>query len=245
MSVHSEQVAAGEPVPAASDALVRSPDQLLRVVYVVLPVALAIVVTVLFVGGWPRWWVYVAREWSPMTWMQSVLMVLSAFLAATVAAQAWLAGRTRRDLLPFLLLTVGFGWLALDERFTIHERLRDNILAPRDIRIPFLPWVGPGDFLLLGYAIAGLIVLRLVLRALAADRRARGLFLAGVALAALVVGVDSFDPDRISLTVERYEQSAEEIVELSSATLFFLALLTYHLRTTFRRDTGQPQSTGV
>lgn len=210
---------------------VRHPDQLLKVVYVVLPATLALVVVALFVGGWPHWWVYVAREWSPMTWMQSVLMVLSAFLAGTTGAHAWLRHRPRPEWLPFLLLTVGFGWLALDERFTIHERLRDNILAPRDVRIPFLPWMGAGDFLLPIYAIAGLVVLRLVLRALAGDRRSRGLFLAGVALAALVVGVDSFDPDRITLTVERYEQSAEEIVELSSATLFFLALLTHHLRT--------------
>lgn len=241
MSVHSEQAAATEPTPPPAPAppatTHRSPDQVLRYVYLVMPVTLALVVVLLFLGGWPRWWVYVAREWSPMTWMQSVLMVLTAFIAASVAAHAWLARRERREWLPFLLLTAGFGWLALDERFTIHERLRDNILAPRDIRIPFLPWMGAGDFLLPLYAVVGLVVLRLVLRALAGDRRARGLFIAGVAAAALVVAVDSFDPDRISLTVERYEQSAEEVVELTSATLFFLALLTFHLRARDPRTT--------
>lgn len=228
--IHNGQLSAAGAAASPPATPPRSPDQVLRLVYLVLPVTFALVVVGLFVGGWPRWWVYVAREWSPMTWLQSMLMVLTAFVAGSVAAHTWLARRPRREWLPFVLLTVGFGWLALDERFTIHERLRDNILAPRDVRIPFLPWMGAGDFLLPLYAVAGLVVLRLVLRALASDRRARNLFLAGVVVAALVVAVDSFDPDRISLTVERYEQSAEEVAELASATLFFLALLTFQLR---------------
>ena len=37
---------------------------------------------------------------------------------------------------PAGLGVVGFLALALDERFALHERVRDGILAPRDVRLP-------------------------------------------------------------------------------------------------------------
>ena len=223
----------------------RSADRLLRVAYVLVPAVFAAVTVVLIVAAWPTWWVYIAPEQSPMTWLQSVLLVLCGLLAAMPAAQEWLRGRGLRELLPFLLLAAGFAWLALDERFTIHERLRDNVLAPRHVRVPLLPWVGPGDFLLLGYAIAGLLVLRLVLRGLREDRRARRLFLAGVACALAVVAVDSVDPDRMSQSVERIEQTLEELVELAGGALFLLALLTHYLHLVERHATTAPGVTGA
>jgi hypothetical protein len=207
-----------------------SADRLVCLVSVLVPAVLVIATAALFVGGLPNWWKYLAPEQSPMTWVQSVMLVASCLLAGLVAAQEWLHGGPLRTLLPFLLLGAGFGWLALDERFAVHERLRDNVLAPRGIRVPLLPWVGAGDFLLLGYAVAGLLVLRLVVPALRNDRRARLLFLVGVAFAAAAVAADSVDPDRFSVPVERIEQTIEEIVELAGDTLFFLALLTHQLR---------------
>ena len=115
----------------------------------------------------------------------------------------------------------------------MHERVRDGFLAPRGVRLPLLPWVAPGDFLVLLVALAGLALLPRVLRALSPDRTAGRLFLAGAALAVVAAGVDSVDPTTWSLTAERLQQSLEEVGELAAGlcmlgavVLRLLALLT-------------------
>jgi len=216
-----------------------SVDRLLRRIYVAVPVTFASASVALFAAGWPRWWRYLAPEESPMTWLQSVVLALCCAVAGLAAAQLWLLGRGST---PYLLLGGGFAWLALDERFTIHERVRDNILAPRGIRAPLLTWVGPGDFILLAYAVVGLFVLWRVIPVLREVPRARMLFLAGVLCAAVAVGADSIDPARYSVSGERLEQTVEEVVELTSGVLFLLAMVTVHIRLWGRQppaDRGQ------
>lgn len=165
-----------------------------------------------------------------MTWLQSMLLVLCGFVCLLLAAHGWLTDDVPRQQRVFLLLATGFAWLALDERFALHERARDRVLAPRGLEVPLLAWVGPGDFVLIGYAVGGLAVLRGVLRALRSDRRARQLFVAGVVCAVIVVAADSVDVRSMSVGVERTEQTVEEIVELASDALFLLALLRLHVR---------------
>jgi len=182
-------------------------------------------VIVLVGAGWPRYWTYVAAEDTPMTWLQSVVLVLTAAGWAVAAYVHRL--RDGRYAVPWLLLAVGFLGLGLDERFALHERIRDRILAPADIRIPFLPWVGPGDFVLLAVGAAGLALAPRVWRGLSRDRRARMLFVVGVGLAVLAVGMDSLDPARMGLDVERLEQTLEECVELASGLAFLGAAVAW------------------
>ena len=172
--------------------------------------------TALAVARWPSYWLWIASEQTPMTWLQSVVLVLSAAAALLAATVLGLRGAARGERLPWLVLTAGFLALAFDERFAIHERVRDNLLAPRGVRVPFLPWVAPGDFLVMTVAVAGLVLLPLLLRALAPDRTARVLFLVGAALACVAVGVDSIDPATWSVAAERLQQSLEEVVELAA-----------------------------
>jgi hypothetical protein len=204
---------------------------LLRRTDTALAVALAGAVMGMLVGPWPRWWRWIAPEQTPMTWLQSILLVLCGFVCLLLAAHGWLADEAPRpgERRVFLLLAVGFAWLALDERFALHERVRDSWLAPRGVELPLLPWVGPGDFVLIGYAVAGLALLRPVLRVLRDDERALRLFAAGVVCAVIVVSADSIDVRSLSTGAERIEQTLEEIVELASDALFLLALLTLHL----------------
>lgn len=193
-------------------------------VAVLLPLGSILAAAVLIAARWPRYWAWVASEQAPLGWLESVLLVLCAVVAAHLALDALLTGLPARA--PGVL-AAGFTVLALDERFALHERLRDGLLAPAGVRVP-LPWVGPGDFLLLGYALAGLAVLPLVLRQFRGDGVARALFLAGVALAALAVAADSVDPERLPLAVERAEQTVEELVELAGCTLLLLGLVRLH-----------------
>lgn len=171
---------------------------------------------VLAAARWPSYWLWIASEATPMTWLQSVVLVLAAAASLVVAALLRLRGRLRAQRRPWAVLAAGFGALAVDERFALHERVRDGVLAPRDVRLPLLTWIAPGDFLVLLMALGGLVLVPLVLRALADDRAARRLLAAGIALAAVAVGVDSVDPSTWTVEAERLQQSLEEVVELAA-----------------------------
>lgn len=206
---------------------------------------------------WPSWWAWIAPEQTPMTWLQSVTLVLAAAGALLVAHVLALTDDSAaapvavavddlqvdvRDRAPasatgaatpggspvgartWRLLAAGLAGLAVDERFALHERLRDGVLAPRDVTVPFLPWVGPGDFLLLAVGVVGLAVLPVVLRALGPDAGARRALLVGVALAVVAVGMDSIDPSSWTTGAERVEQTVEEVIELASALSLLCAV---------------------
>lgn len=180
----------------------------------------------LFVAQYPQWWVWIAQEQVPMTWFQSVTLVV----AGVVGLVAWWASRAagRRPRLGFALLAIGFAALAFDERFAIHERVRDGVLAPRDIRLPGLSWVAPGDFLLLLVAVVGLLLVPVAVRPLRGDRGALTLFGIAVVLSAITVGTDSIDPGTWSVQGERVQQTLEECAELW-AGLAFLGAVTLRL----------------
>src|SRR5699024_4666997 len=114
-----------------------------RVVVAALVCAGVAVPALLFVAQYPQWWVWIAQDQVPRTWSQSVTVVV----AGVVGLVAWFVSRAagRRPRLGFALLALGFAALAFDERFAIHERVRDGVLAPRDVRLPGLTWVAPGD----------------------------------------------------------------------------------------------------
>lgn len=169
----------------------------------------------------PQWWAWIATEQTPMTWLQSVTLVLGAAASLLLAHLAARTSGPRTMLRAYLLMAAGFAALALDERFAVHERLRDGILAPRGISLPFLPWVAPGDFLMICVGLVGLAALPLVWRAMSPDRWASASLVVGVVLAIVAVGMDSVDPATMSLATERLEQTLEECVELASG----LALL--------------------
>jgi hypothetical protein len=194
----------------------------LTAVGVLAPLALAAV-------RYPSWWAWIAMEATPMTWLQSVVLVVAAVGALLVAHVLTLLHRSADGPAPsgartWLLLAAGFGALAIDERFALHERVRDGVLAPRGITVPFLPWVAPGDFLVLAVALVGLALLPMVWRAVRPDPAAGRALLLGVLLAAVAVGSDSVDPATWSVAGERIQQSLEEVVELASGLALLAAV---------------------
>ena len=178
---------------------------------------------VLAAARWPRWWTWIASEQTPMTWLQSVVLVLCAAAAVLVAHLLRLTGGARRR--TWVLLAAGFAGLAVDERFALHERVRDGVLAPRGVTVPLLPWVAPGDFLVLGIGVAGLVALPLVWRAVRDEPASRTALLLGVGLAVVAVGLDSVDPSTWSVQAERVQQTGEEVIELGSGLALLAAVV--------------------
>jgi hypothetical protein len=173
----------------------------------------------LMVARWPSWWEWIAPEQTPMTWVQSVVLVLAA------AASMLIAYLQPARPAAWRMLGAGFAALAFDERFAIHERVRDNVLAPRGIRVPFLPWIAPGDFLLLVVGLIGLAVLPVAWRVIRVDSGARVALIVGIGLAVAAVGMDSIDPSTWTIWAERVEQTAEEVVELGGGLAFLAAVM--------------------
>jgi hypothetical protein len=178
--------------------------------------------TLLAAAQWPRWWQWIASEQTPMTWMQSVVLVLAgagAFLVAVVLRLSGVAATL------WWVLGCGLAALAVDERFALHERLRDSVLAPRGVEVPFLPWVAPGDFLILAMAVVGLALLPRVWAAISVDRTAQTALGLAVALAVAAVVVDSIDPASWTVQQERLQQTIEEVVEFLSGLALLAAII--------------------
>ncbi|MEI2774506.1 MAG: hypothetical protein V9G19_00750 [Tetrasphaera sp.] len=196
-----------------------------RIRLVVLLLLLAVAApAALAAAKYPRYWLWIAPELTPMTWLQTVVLVLAAAAAGLISFTGSLRGWSGWQRLPYAALGLGLLYLALDDRFAVHERIRDRILAPRNLRIPGLTWLAPGDFQMLLMAVAGLLLLPFVLRALRRDRLAFLLFILGAVTAAVAIGMDSIDPSTMPVETERLEQTAEECLELLAGCLFLASL---------------------
>lgn len=176
----------------------------------------------LLAAQYPTWWVWIAQEQVPMTWFQSVTLVVAGVVAGLAWLVAWLAALPHR--LGLAVLAVGFCGLAFDERFAIHERVRDGYLAPRDVRLPLLTWIAPGDFLLLLVGVVGLALLPLVVRSIAVDAWSLRLLAVGVVLSCVCIAMDSVDPATWSVGAERVQQTLEEVLELGAGLAFLGAV---------------------
>lgn len=180
-------------------------------------------VAFLLVARWPEYWKWINYEDTPMTSLEVTVMYTSALVAFAGGAHAWLHGS--RDRWSWWLLGAAFFYFALDDRFAIHERIRDHILAPHDVRIPFLPWTAPGDIILLVYALVGLALLPRLLPVFKGTRAAHVRLLCAVAVAAVAVLLDAYDIHRLSVDLQRLEQVVEECLELTAQVLFLQAFV--------------------
>ena len=166
---------------------------------------------------WPSWWSWIAPEAAPSREL-STLLLLGCAVVALVRARSSFTAR-------WLCLSAGFVVLAADERVAIHERLRDRLLAPNGIDLPFVPWAQPGDIVLVVVALVGLATIPWLYAVFRDRPEARAWFVLAVVLALIAVGLDTLPIETYSTTAERLFQTGEEIIELAAATSFLSAVL--------------------
>ena len=186
----------------------------------------ALSVIIFVAAQWPQYWKWIATEDTPMTTLQVAVMYTIALVSWANAGlhylrsplvQAKLSNTAKSS--RWLVFGLSFFWFALDDRFAIHERIRDSFLAPRHVAIPFLP-IAAGDFVLLFYMAIGLFSLKWLLPIFRETKAIRNRFVAGVVVAALLIIVDAYDIHRLDISIERLEQTVEEVFELVAQTLF-------------------------
>lgn len=192
-----------------------------RVVCTALPVAVTAFTVLIIAAAGQKWWIYVTREDSPTAWLQNMLLFACGLLCLATLAVGYLRGKAEWG---WALLSAGFFWLMLDDRFALHERLRDQLLVPLGVGA-LLPGLGAGDFLLLLYLAVGVAAAPVWLRLWRGHRRATNLFLAGAALAAVATLADAIDFERLTLQAQIVEQFTEELCETAATVLFVLGLL--------------------
>jgi hypothetical protein len=175
----------------------------------------------LVVGAWPNWWKWIAPELSPMGWLESLLLVAVAALAAGCAAVNYLAqGRQWRS---WLLFGGVFSYLAVDERFALHERIRETVLAPRQLYLPPFYWTAPGDFVLLILLLLGVASIPWLCSLFRPRPVAWYTLLAAIVVASMSVLIDSVDFHHMPIHLLQLEQGVEELLETTAMLLFLTA----------------------
>ena len=190
--------------------------RLRRLLILGIPMLALVISAGLLIAGLPDYSRNIAWEQNAMTWVQSVTMMLAAFLASAMLVRTWLAGRSAW---VWAVVACGFLALAIDDQFYIHERVRDDLLsgAPRP-----LPWAPVGDVVLPFGAVRALTIW--VIRAMRTDPGARRAFLVGSSVGLIALGADTIDPDPWSDSTLLAEQTVEEIVEFVAQALMVLGL---------------------
>lgn len=150
----------------------------------------------------------VAGEDSPFTWLSGVMLIVAATLSGTIAI--------RERWMFWMMFTVFFFLLAIDERFMIHEALKDRIIFSRGNEIPLWLLELP---VIIG-ALTGLTASVTLFRIM--DKTGRILLSVGVFFGLISVTFDIFSQGVVP----------EEISKLVAEIAVCLALLDRTIKTT-------------
>ncbi len=166
----------------------------------------------------PQYWKNIIYERSALTWVESLLL----FSCSLLSLFNLLLKRVRTGKLQavWILLSVAFLYLAIDERFMLHEAIREKVLKPNHIYLNFLFWIEKGDYVLIAFMVIGLSLLPLVLNEIKSSRKAFLFFIAGILCSALAVGADTIDLHGLNLPVQYSIQYIEEILETGGMLCF-------------------------
>ena len=180
-------------------------------------------VALLVIVQWPEWWMWVIFERTPMTWFESILLYTTTLLAFGVAGVEFLTSALKNSLL-WAGYAVGFLFLTLDERFAIHERVRDSVLIPNDIHPGIFFWTSPGDYILVTMAFFAIALVPVYYKLFAIRKSALILKGVGFGFALVAVFLDSLHVTDLAMDTQRLLQFCEEIVETVAMVLFCSSL---------------------
>lgn len=169
-------------------------------------------------------------EKSPINWFSSLQCAILGVIALGVFFVTRAGRRAGSDPIdrdwPWLLVSFGFAFLSFDEKFQIHERVREEFLKPHGI-FTGIRGFKAGDIVLLGYVAAGAVVAWYLLSDLKRYRRAMILFFSALALIGFLAFQDALQLAVLNQRTVRHVQIiAEEVGEVWAQVLFAFSLLT-------------------
>jgi cation transport ATPase len=117
------------------------------------------------------------------------------------------------------------------------------VLAPARIKAFIFPWTDYGDFVLLVFLLAGLIMVPFFWKLLRKRRAALVFFIAAAIVSAGAISLDSLDMEKYGNQAFRMEQFFEELLE-TTAMILFLNAFFYSLTGILRKAGEQDGTTG-
>lgn len=182
----------------------------------------------LFLIGLPEPWEAFYGEDSPINWFSSVQCAILGMWGVAVFLITRVGRAAGSDLIPrawpWLVVSVGFFFLSMDEQFEIHENTRELFLKPRGW-FTEIPGLKSGDVVLLLYAVAGIALTYLLVKDLKRNRRSLVIFLGALALILVTAVQDSLQLRIFRIPWVRHTQIvAEEVGEIWAQALFSVAL---------------------
>lgn len=180
--------------------------------------------------GEPYWRLFRGED-SVADWFSSVQMLL---IAAVAYLNHFTAGLWRRFNLQdpprhpwvWLVFTFGFVVLALDERFDIHEALRDDLLEPSHLFVD-IPWLIDGDAGLYLFLAVGLAFTPFLWDEFRREPPSLALYLAALGLSLPAIVIDGL-PGRVLAEWPAWrfwDYTFEELAEVWAQLLFLLCFL--------------------
>lgn len=185
---------------------------------------------VLFIlSKWPKYWEHINYEYSHLTWLSSVNLIFIGVFCLLAFILTELRQPNGHTIGRYIigLLGSGFLFLSLDEKFQIHEKLREKVFIPNEIGTE-VPGIGAGDFLHILIAIFGLGISYFIFKSIKKSKLSIYLFSSALVLAFISVIVDATSPvvrddstlSPAELMTSINHQFTEELLE-SSAIIFF------------------------
>lgn len=161
------------------------------------------------------------REGGMLDWLSGVYLMTAALLAWS----AWLVGRTGpARVSPFWLVAGGgLAFLAIDERFQFHEKLFSHLLQRKFGDVPFglRSW---NDLIVVGYGVAGLLLVAWSLPAILRCRGLRTFLAAGIVFYVLHTGTDMLFPRSM---IKSFYEEPFKLLSGASILLGFLQGFVY------------------
>ena len=177
------------------------------------------------------YWDFFDGERNAITWFSTLQLLVVGLVAYANYALIGLlkragAGAPTDRRWIWLVFALGFVFLGIDERFEVHEALRDNVLIPADLFVG-LAWARPGDIVLHLYLGIGLILTGFLISELRRAPRALTLFLAAIGLSGIVVVIDALPLDLVSQWPGSpfWDSAFEEMGELWAQFLFLCSFM--------------------
>ena len=218
--------------------LIRRFGGLMIALNVLLPAGLA----VYSVTAGEAYWYIFRRELAPLEWFSSVQLLLIAAVAhLNYLLAGYLQGShgadTARHRWVWLILALGFVLFSLDERFDIHEALRDDLFRPLGV-FEGVPWLIDGEIGLYLFFAVGLIFTPFLWRQLRISDLALGLFVAALILTLPSIVIDSLTDIEHWPMWRFWDYAFEEVGEAWAQLLFLLSFLVV-LHTRLERLKGE------
>ena len=182
------------------------------------------------------YWQAFHGEDNAITWFSSIQLVFVGLMAYAIFHASGLLADLAEQVRPprrwiWLVFAVGFIFLSIDERFELHELLREDAMRPAAL-FTGIPWMRDGDIGLVLYLCVGVAFALVLMQQLRRHRLALWLFLGAIAVSAAIVVVDIVPEEMVQTWPwpmfwnSVFEEAGElcgQLLFLLSFTLFLLA----------------------